>query len=80
MNFGYVTENGVNSNYENVAIHSVLSNTFIPVNSDKTVFPIIDFYPLNDILKLCITEQLILTSVRLNFHTAIITEERAYII
>ena len=80
MNFGYVTENGVNSNYENVAIHSVLSNTFIPVNSDKTVFPIIDFYPLNDILKLCITEQLRLTSVRLNFQTAIITEERAYII
>ena len=80
MNFGYVTENGVNSNYENVAIHSVLSNTFIPVNSDKTVFPIIDFYPLNDILKLCITEQLLLTSVRLNFQTAIITEERAYII
>lgn len=36
-------------------------------------------------VKLCIInllahEQLILASVRLNFHTAIITEERAYII
>ena len=49
------------------------------------VYPIIDFYPLDDILKLCIInllahEQLILASVQLNFHTAIITEERAYII
>ncbi len=60
------------------------------MNSNETgtilaVYPIIDFYPLDDILKLCIInllahEQLILASVRLNFHTAIITEERAYII
>ena len=54
-------------------------------NHILAVYPIIDFYPLDDILKLCIInllahEQLILTSVRLNFHTAIITEERAYII
>ena len=54
-------------------------------NHILAVYPIIDFYPLDDILKLCIInllahEQLILASVRLNFHTAIITEERAYII
>ena len=61
-------------------LFTLFSVTLLPVNSDKTVFPIIDFYSLNDILKLCITEQLFLTSVRLNFHTAIITEERAYII
>ena len=61
-------------------LFTLFSVTLLPVNSDKTVFPIIDFYPLNDILKLCITEQLLLTSVRLNFQIAIITEERAYII
>ena len=54
-------------------------------NHILAVYPIIDFYPLDDILELCIInllahEQLILASVRLNFHTAIITEERAYII
>lgn len=61
-------------------LFTLFSVKLLPVNSDKTIFPIIDFYPLNDILELCITEQLFLISVRLNFQTAIITEERAYII
>ena len=35
MNFGYVTANGVNSNYAKVAVHSVLSNALRDAQSEK---------------------------------------------